>query len=256
MRSRGRLGALGLALLVLLLGRQAEAQPRPVTVFAASSLTEALNDVADLYAKTGKPRPTLVFAASSALARQIEQGAPAAIFFSADEPWMDYLSTRKLIEPASRTSLLSNRLVLVVPARRSTKVAIKPGFDMLGLIGSGRWVTGNPASVPVGRYAQAALETLGVWNGVKDRLAQTENVRSALAFVERGDAAAGIVYATDARATGKVAVAGIFPANSHPPISYPAALIRGAPPEARDFFRFLQSKAARAIFARRGFVTK
>lgn len=252
------MGALGLmlALLVLLFGGLAEAQPRPAAVFAAASLTEALNEVADTYAKAGRPRPTLVFAASSALARQIEHGAPAAIFLSADEPWMDYLAARKLIEPGSRASLLSNRLVLIVPANRPTRIAIKPGFDMAGLVGSGRWVTGDPAAVPVGRYAQAALEKLGVWNSVQDRLARTDNVRSALAFVERDDAAAGIVYATDAKATTKVATAGIFPAESHPPISYPAALIKGASPEARGFFRFLRSKPARAIFARHGFVTK
>lgn len=242
-------------ILGLLATARAGAAPQPATVFAAASLTEALTEAADRYAGTGRPRPVLVFAASSTLARQIEQGAPASLFFSADEPWMDYLAKRRLILPESRMSLLSNRLVIVVPAKAKRRIAVRPGFDFAGFIGKGRWVTGDPASVPVGRYAQAALEKLGVWHQVEQRLARADNVRAALAFVEWGDAAAGIVYATDAVATPRVAVAGVFPADSHPPIFYPLALVRGRDtPEARRFYRFLRSAETRAIFRRRGFL--
>lgn len=228
----------------------------PVRVFAASSLTEALNDVADAYARTGLTRPTLVFGASSALARQIEAGAPAAIYFSADAAWMDYLAARKLLAAGSRRSLLSNRLVLVVPADAPTRIVIRRGFDFAGLIGDGRWSTGDPDSVPVGKYAKAALTRLGVWNAVEARLARAENVRAALAFVETGAARAGIVYATDARASNKVAVAGIFPASSHPPIVYPVAAIGKPGAEARAFLAFLAGPEARAAYAARGFLVR
>lgn len=248
---------LSLALL-LTLGLAAPAVvAEPVRVFAASSLTEAINDVADAYAKTGKARPTLVFAASSVLARQIEAGAPAAVFFSADETWMDYLAQRQLIVGDSRRALLSNRLVLVVPADAPVKLDIRPGFDFSGLIGDGKWTTGDPDSVPVGKYAKAALTNLGVWTSVEGKLARAENVRAALAFVETGAARAGIVYATDARASPKVTTAGVFPATSHPPIVYPAALIAGkSDAEARDFYAFLTGDAARSRFAARGFIVK
>ena len=228
----------------------------PVRVFAASSLTEVLNDVADAYARTGKPRPTLVFGASSALARQIEAGAPAAIYFSADAAWMDYLAARKLLAAGSRRSLLSNRLVLVVPADAPTRIAVRRGFDFAGLIGDGRWSTGDPASVPVGRYAKAALINLGVWSAVGGRLARAENVRAALAFVETGAARAGIVYATDARASQKVAVAGIFPASSHPRIDYPVAAIGKPDTATRAFLAFLSGPNARAAYAARGFIVR
>jgi molybdate transport system substrate-binding protein len=242
------------ALAILVAGGVPAAAEQPVRVFAASSLTEVLNDIADAYARTGRPRPLLAFAASSALARQIEQGAPADLFVSADQEWMDYLADRKLVALASRRTLASNRLVLVVPAGRARRIPIGKSFDMLPLVGDGRWVTGDPDSVPVGRYARTALERLGAWERASTRLARAENVRSALAFVERGDAAAGIVYATDAAASGKVAVAGTFPAWSHPKIVYPAALTAGAQAEARAFHVFLRSRAARALLVRRGFL--
>lgn len=251
----GRLKRFGLAILgALTLALPATAAP--VRVFAASSLTEAMNDVADAYAKTGKARPTLIFGASSALARQIEAGAPAAIFFSADEAWMDYLAARKLLAPGTRQSLLSNRLVLVVPAGSPTKIAIRPGFDFAGLIGDSRWSTGDPGSVPIGKYAKAALTNLGVWSSVEGKLARGENVRAALAFVETGAAKAGIVYATDARASKKVAVAGIFPALSHPPIVYPVAALGKPDAEARAFLTFLAGPEARTAYAARGLIVR
>ncbi len=240
------------ALLLALLPVAAGAAP--VRVFAASSLTEAMNDIADAWAATGKPRPLLVFGASSALARQITAGAPAAVFVSADLEWMDAVEKAGLIVPASRRAIAGNALVLVVPADRPQPVRLRRGFDLAALVGPGRWTTGDPDSVPVGRYARAALTSLGAWDAAAPKLARAENVRAALAFVERGEAAAGIVYATDARASAKVAVAGVFPAASHPPITYPAALIAsGADADARGFFAFLTSGKARALLARRGF---
>lgn len=227
-----------------------------VRIYAASSLTEAVTDIAALYAAAGHDRPLLVLGASSALARQIEQGAPADVFLSADSEWMDYAAKRSLIQPASRRDLLSNRLVLIVPADRPVKVAIRKGFPFAKLVGNGHWVTGDPESVPVGKYAKAALTSLGVWAAAEHRLARAENVRSALAFVERGDAVAGIVYATDAQASGKVAVAGIFPVASHPPIVYPVALTASAGKEGADFAAFLRSRAARVAFVKRGFIVR
>lgn len=226
-----------------------------LTVFAAASLQNAFEDVARLYrAQTGRA-VRFSFAASSALARQIEQGAPAAIFASADEAWMDYLQQRDLIVAATRAPLVGNRLVLVVPAARAAQVELRPGFDFARLLGpDGRWTTGDPRSVPAGRYARQALTQLGVWSFAETRLVRAENVRVALAFVERGEAAAGVVYATDAALSGKVRVAGVFPEDSHAPIVYPiAAVARNDSAAARDFLRFLQSAAARDVYRRYGF---
>lgn len=244
------------AALALLAALPAAAQEP--TVFAAASLQNAMEDAGKVYQqKTGRA-VRFSFGASSALARQIEQGAPAALFASADEPWMDFLAERSLIVPASRKSLLGNRLVLVVPAASSARIELRPGFDFAALLGAdGRWVTGDPASVPVGRYAQEALTKLGVWDFARTRLVRAENVRVALAFVERGEAAAGIVYATDAAVSGKVRVAGTFPADSHAPISYPFALVaRNESAAARDFLAFLAGPEAAAIFRRYGFTTR
>jgi molybdate transport system substrate-binding protein len=215
-----------LLLLLALLVPPVGAFASPVQVFAASSLTEAINAVADAYAATGAARPVLVLAGTPALARQIIAGAPAGVFIAADEAWMDAVAAAGAIEPGSRRDIAGNALVLIVPADRPRRVRIGRGFDMAGFVGPGRWTTGNPDSVPVGRYAKAALTSLGAWDAAALRLARAENVRAALAFVERGDAAAGIVYATDARASAKVAVAGVFPAGSYSPIRYPAALVR------------------------------
>jgi molybdate transport system substrate-binding protein len=226
-----------------------------LTVFAAASLQNALQDIAAVYQKDSGRAVRFSFAASSNLARQIEQGAPAAVFASADEQWMDYLAERKLIVADTRKRLLGNRLVLVVPAANTVTVDLRPGVDLAPLLGAdGRWVTGDPASVPVGRYAQEALTKLGAWRFAQTRLVRAENVRVALAFVERGEAVAGVVYETDAAVSTKVRVAAVFPADSHAPISYPFAVIgKHDAPAAREFLRFLDSPVAREIWRKHGF---
>lgn len=239
-----------------LLSAPAWAQEKLV-VFAAASLTEALSDAGAEFAKTGNAPPVFSFAASSSLARQIENGAPAGLFISADEEWMDYLAERKLIVPATRVSFLGNTLVLVVPKGEKLGVAIAPGFDLAGALKGRRLALADPASVPAGRYAQAALISLGAWRGVESLAVRADNVRAALTFVERKEAAAGIVYATDAALTEKVDVAGVFPAASHPPISYPLAIVaRNDRPDARAFHAFLLSEPARAIYRRYGFAVR
>lgn len=231
--------------------------PDRMLVFAAASLADVLNEVAEAYGAAGHAKPVLSFAASSALARQIENGAPASLFISADEPWMDYLADRKLIDPASRVSLLGNRLVLIAPAGQVPDLKIFHGFPLARALGKGRLAMGDPQSVPAGRYGKAALENLGVWESVAGKVVRCDSVRSALAFVERGEAAGGIVYATDAKISKKVSVIGEFPESSSPAISYPMALIAGnATPAARDFRAFLLSDAARAIFRKYGFSVK
>lgn len=237
---------------------QASAAPRELVVFAAASLQNAFEDIGKLHVTAGGVPVKFSFASSSALARQIEQGAPAAIFASADEQWMDYLQQRRLVVAATRKNLLGNRLVLVVPASSTATVEIKPGFDLAALLGKdGRWVTGDPSNVPVGRYAQDALTRLGAWSSAQTRLVRAENVRVALSFVERGEAAAGIVYETDAAIAKKVRIAGVFPADSHAPVSYPvAALARNDTPAARAFLRFLESTEAAVVFRRYGFAVR
>lgn len=226
-------------------------------VFAAASLTEALNEIGDAYAKTGKARPVFSYAASSALARQIENGAPAGLFVSADEEWMDYLAQRKLIAPESRASFLGNTLVLITPVDRAQQVTIRPGFDLAKLLGTGKLSLADPDNVPAGRYAKAALENLKVWSTVESHVVRGDNVRGALAFVERGEAAGGIVYGTDAALTKKVAVAGVFPADSHPPISYPLAVISAHDTAAARAFRdFLLGETAKAVYRKFGFAVK
>jgi molybdate transport system substrate-binding protein len=232
----------------------ATAAAQEVTVFAAASLTNAFEDIAKAYRAKGGGAVKFSFASSSTLAKQIESGAPADIFASADEQWMDYLAERKLIEPATRSSRLSNTLVLITPPDAKRTVDIKPGFDLAGMIGSGRLATGDPAHVPVGRYAQQALTKLGVWGAVAPKIARTDNVRAALLLVERGEAPFGIVYATDAAASGKVNVAGTFPADSHPPVSYPFAILaKRDRPEVKRFFDFLRGPEAQAIYRKAGF---
>jgi molybdate transport system substrate-binding protein len=229
-----------------------------ITVFAAASLQNAFEDVGRLHQqRSGRP-VKFSFGASSALARQIEQGAPAAVFASADEQWMDYLAQRKLIVAETRKPLLGNRLVLVVPVTSAAKLELKPGFGFAALLGKdGRWVTGDPSSVPVGRYAQEALTRLGTWEFAQARLVRAANVRVALAFVERGEAAAGVVYATDAALSPKVRVAAVFPEDSHRPVTYPAATIaQHDSPAAREFLRTLESPAAREIFRKYGFTVR
>jgi len=239
--------------LVLLVPLAARAQE--LTVFAAASLTDAMKDVSALWTKAGHPPLSLSFGASSTLARQIEQGAPAALFASADEKWMDYLAQKNLIAADTRKDLLGNDLVLVVPAEKPMHVTLGPDFDLLGLLGaSGRLATGDPAHVPVGIYAEQALRKLGWWDKVAPRLARTEDVRAALLLVERGEAPAGIVYATDAAVSKAVMVAGTFPASSHDPVAYPFAVVKAHDtPEARALLTFLAGPQAREVFVQRGF---
>lgn len=233
------------------------AQARPPLVLAASSLQESLTAAADAWAAQGHSRPTISFAASSALARQIEAGAPADLFISADEEWMDYVALKALLRPATRVSFLTNQLVLIAPRDSRIALRLAPGVPLARALGDRRLAIADPAAVPAGRYAKAALTSLGAWPSVEPKLARTENVRAALALVERGEAPLGIVYATDARASTKVRVVGQFSAASHPPISYPVALLAtAASPDAEPFRRFLISSPGRAIFRRFGFGTR
>lgn len=232
------------------------AKAADVTVFAAASLTNAMQALAQQWREAGRGEIRLSFAASSALARQIEQGAAADIFASADERWMDYLAERNLIVPSSRTSALGNTLVLIAPSTSAQgPVTVGSGLDLGALLGpQGRIAVGDPAHVPAGRYAQQALESLGLWQAASPRLARADNVRAALLFVERGEAPLGIVYGTDAAISDRVRVIGTFPAGSHRPISYPFALTtRGERPEARAFLTFLTGPAAVPTWKRFGF---
>jgi molybdate transport system substrate-binding protein len=242
-----------LFLCVLLVPLAARAQE--LTVFAAASLTDAMKDVSTLWVQAGHPPLRTSFASSSILARQVEQGAPANLFASADEKWMNYLAEKDLIASDTRQDLLGNDLVLVVPADKPLQVTIGQGFDLARLLGpNGRLAVGDPSHVPVGIYAEQALRKLGVWDSVAQNLARTDTVRSALLLVERGEAPAGIVYATDAKVAKGVMVAGIFPAGSHDPVTYPFAVTKsGDTPEARALLTFLSSPQARAVFMQRGF---
>ena len=241
------------SLLALLLPRVAAAAD--LTVFAAASLSDVMKDVSAAWVRQGHAAPVLSFGASSTLARQIEQGAAVNLFASADTQWMDFIATRDLIVPQTRREFLGNSLVLVVPADKAGKITIGPGFDLASLLGpNGRLAIGDPAHVPAGIYAEQALRRLGVWAVAEPRLARAQNVRAALLLVERGEAPAGIVYATDAAASSGVAVAGVFPADSHDRIRYPFAITRaGDTPEARALLDFLAGPEARVIFAKRGF---
>jgi len=227
---------------------------QPLTVFAAASLQESLTAAGAAWtAKTGAP-VRFSFGASSAMARQIDQGAPADLFLSADEEWMDWLAGKGGIVPASRRRLLSNRLVLIAPASARVALTIAPGFPLARALGAGRLAVADPTAVPAGKYAKSALIALGVWESVDDRLLPAENVRTTLAWVARGEAPFGIVYATDARAEPKVKVVGVFPASSHPPIVYPGAVTSASRNSAATgFLGFLQGPQAAAIFKRYGF---
>lgn len=246
----------GLAGLGMAVAASAEA-PRPPLVLAAASLQESLTAAGAAWAARRHAKPILSFAGSSALARQIEAGAPADLFISADEQWMDEVQKKGLVKAGTRVSFLGNRLVLIAPARSRGAIAIRPGFPLARALGSGRLAVADPDAVPAGKYAKAALTSLGAWASVESKLARAENVRAALAFVERGEVPYGIVYETDARASTKVRIVGRFPAGSHPPISYPLArLASSASPEAEAFRRFLLSAPGRAIFRRFGFTVK
>jgi molybdate transport system substrate-binding protein len=223
-------------------------------IFVAASLKDALDDVNAAYKQAKGVEIVASYAGSGALIKQIEQGAPAQVFISADLESMDYGSQKKVVQDNTRINLLGNELVLIAAADSNTaNVTINAGTDIAKLAGDGRIATGDVRAVPAGRYAQAALEKLGLWRSVQPKLAMVENVRLALALVARGEAALGIVYATDAKAEPKVKVIGTFPADSHAPIVYPAALTAAAKPGAAAYLEFLQSPAARRIFEKRGF---
>jgi molybdate transport system substrate-binding protein len=225
-----------------------------VVVFAAASLTDVLEEVDAAFTAQSAIPVKASYAASSVLARQIEAGAPADVFFSADREWMDFLAQRGLIRASSRRDLLSNALVLIAPLDSTVHLKIAPGFNLAGALGAGRLATGDPDSVPVGKYARAALTKLGVWQQVADRLVRADNTRVALEYVARGESPLGIVYQTDAVAEKRVKVLGVFPEDTHPPITYPVALTTGAHRSAERYLEFVSGDAARQIFERRGFV--
>ena len=226
-----------------------------VVVFAAASLKNALDQVAKEWgAKSGGKKVAISYAASSALAKQIESGAPADIFASADLDWMDYLAKKGLIQPDTRVNLLGNQLVLVAPKDSTAKVEMGPNLDLKAALGDGRLAMANVDSVPAGKYGKAALQKLGAWDGVKDKLAQAENVRAALQLVARGEAPLGIVYLTDVASDPKLKVLATFPENSHPPIIYPIAILKSSSnPAARSFFEFMRSGDAKGAFDKQGF---
>lgn len=244
-----------LALVALAGAAPAAAAAAPPLVLAAASLQESLTAAADAWATKGHAHPVLSFAASSALARQIDAGAPADLFISADEPWMDDVQSNGKLAPGTRVSFLGNRLVLVAPAASTVQLAIRPGFPLAQALGGGRLAMADPGSVPAGKYGKAALTALGIWPSVKDRVVPGDSVRAALAFVDRGEAPLGIVYATDALADKGVRTVAVFPEASHPRITYPIARLNASTNrEAEGFRLFLISRAGRAVFRRYGFV--
>jgi molybdate transport system substrate-binding protein len=230
------------------------AQQKSITVFAAASLKNAFGDINTAFANESGIKVVASYAASSALIKQIEQGAPADVFASADIEWMDYGARKKIVRADTRVDLLGNRLVLIAPKNSSIdSVTLGPGLNLAALAGNGRIVTADIRSVPAGKYAKAALEKLGVWHGIEKKLAMTENVRVALTLVARGEAPLGIVYETDAKIEPKVKILGAFPPETHPAIVYPVALTANAKSEAAQYLAFLRSPAAKAIFESYGF---
>jgi molybdate transport system substrate-binding protein len=246
-------GFAGAVLLASSIGQSpARAQGGDVVVFAAASLKNALDAVNAQWQKETGKKATLSYAASSALARQIEQGAPAQMFISADLDWMDYVAQKNLIRPDTRSNLLGNRIVLIAPKDKAQPVEIKAGFDLAKVLGDGRLAMANVDAVPAGKYGKAALEKLGVWANVK--VAQAENVRAALLLVSRGEAPAGIVYQTDAAADANVRIIGVFPEDTHPRIIYPIALTANAThPDAAAFLAYIKSTKAKPLFEAQGF---
>jgi molybdate transport system substrate-binding protein len=252
-RTLAGIGALFCLSLLALPAAAADTGKAPITVFAAASLTNALQDLGDAFTKETSIPVRFSFAASSALARQIENGAPADIFFSADLEWMDYLQSRNLIQRDTRHDVLGNRLVLIAPSDSLVKLKIEPNFALAAALGKGRLATGDPDSVPAGRYAREALTTLGVWSSVEGHLVRADSVRSALAFVDRGEAQLGIVYETDALIDKRVRVVDVFPASSHLPIKYPVALTTAAKGGAAKFLAYIRGPAGELAFKASGF---
>ncbi len=242
---------------VILLGAAhspASAQEKSLIVFAAASMKNALDDIDAVYAAKTGVKITVSYAASSALAKQIEQGAPADVFVAADTDWMDYAIARKNINEPTRVNLLGNSIVLIAPKDSGIdNVNIELGFDLAKLAGDGKVATGDVKAVPVGKYAKSALEKLGAWQAAEQKFAMADSVRAALTLVARGEAALGIVYSTDARVEPGVKIVGTFPSNSHPAIIYPVAATTTAKPEAADYLAFLRSTAAKNIFEKYGF---
>ena len=234
------------------------AEPETVTVFAAASTTNALAEIGRLFENNEKTKFRVSFASSSTLAKQIEQGAPADVYVSANIRWMNYLEEKKLIEPATRFDLLSNRIVLIAPKdSRINHIDIGPVLDLPGLLGDGLLSMGDPDHVPAGMYGMKSLEKLGLWAGVEKRVARAKDVRAALALVERGETPLGQVYSTDAAISDKVKVVGFFPSESHPPIVYPVAAVAGGETEAAgQFIKFLKGPESTAIFKRYGFTVR
>ena len=245
--------ALGLLCLTITASLPAAAQQPQILVFAAASLSETVQELSAAYEKTARVTVKSSFDSSSVLARQIEAGAQADVFFSADTAWMDYLQTRSLIKPDSRKNLLGNSLVLIAPAQSQIQLKIAPHFPLVPALGDGRLATGDPDSVPAGRYARSALTTLGVWDEIAPRLARAENVRVALLYVARGETPLGVVYATDALADKSVRVVDTFPADTHEPIVYPIALTKSAKSEAAGFVAYLSGPPGRDTFVKHGF---
>ena len=232
----------------------AVAQDKTLTVFAAASMKNALDEIDAAYAAKTGVKITVSYAASSALAKQIEQGAPADLFISADTDWMDYATAKKNINEASRINLLGNTIVLIAPKDAKIDTAnIGPGFDLAKLAGDGKIATGDVKSVPVGKYARAALEKLGSWQAAEPKFAMADSVRAALTLVARGEAVLGIVYSTDAKVEPGVKIVGTFPADSHAAIIYPVAATTTAKPETPDYLAFLRSTAAKSILEKYGF---
>jgi len=245
---------LALAFALTLLPGIAQAQSN-IVVFAAASLKNALDEIATTWSRdTGKPMPKISYAGSSALAKQIEQGAPADLFISADLAWMDYVAGKDLIKPDSRFNLLGNKIVVIAPRDSKTMTVGLKGADLVKALNGGRLAMANVDAVPAGKYGKAALQKLGAWNDVKDRLAQADNVRAALLLVARGEAPLGVVYATDAAAEPNVKIIATFPDDSHAPIIYPAALTKDSKnAAAKAFLDFLRSAKARTSFEKQGF---
>ena len=239
-------------LIALFVYSSARAEDNKLTVFAAASLTNALGEISSQYEKEKLVKVVQSYAASSTLAKQIENGAPADVFVSADTKWMDYLQDKQRIDPATRSNLLGNKLVLIAPKGKAIKVEFMPAFDFAKAF-DGRLCTGDVESVPVGIYAKQALTNLNWWNNVKMRIVGAQDVRAALAFVERGECALGIVYETDAKITNKVEIVGTFPAESHSPVIYPVALVAGAKNADKAYLEYLKSTPASAVFRKYGF---
>jgi molybdate transport system substrate-binding protein len=243
-----------LCILLILPSTTASAQQNKLVIFAAASLKDALDEVNAAFHRDRGQETTTSYAASPTLAKQIEAAAPADIFISADLDWMDYLAKKDLIKPETRANLLGNQLVLITPANSTVKLGIAPNFPLAQALGNGRLAIADPSGVPAGKYGKAALEALGVWSSVADKLAPAENVRATLLLVSRGEAPLGIVYQTDAIADKGVKILGTFPDSSHPPIIYPIAVVASSTnPGDADYIAYLKSLAARPIFEKQGF---